>query len=170
VPTKRESDLFITRHAKTIYLVSFGGFLLGAIVFVICPSALQFSRALATNGPIRQFELRFAWLSFLGGMAIASAAGGAMIGLLPVFQRNITRLKRIVLFALCLLPGVFTLLNSVAASSEFGWQVIRCGIILSLPCWLLNGPAILTGRPFLQLGWGVMRALHLTSSDYAEWR
>lgn len=170
MPTRPESDLFITRHAKTIRLVSFGVFLLAVIVFVLYPWACAFSRALATDGPIRQGELRFAWSQFLEGMAIAFAGGGAIIGIFPVFQRSITRFKRIILFVLCLLPMTFTLLSSVAASSGFGWPVIKLGLTVSSACWIINGPAILTGRPFLQFVWRVSRTLHLTSSEYAEWR
>ena len=169
MPTRPESRLFIARHAKTICLVSFGVFLFGVIVFVIYPSALQFSRALTMDGFRRQIELRFAWLAFLDGMTISSAFGGAVVGLLPVFQRNITRFKRVVLLVLCLLPMVLILLSSVAAPSEFGWQVIRSGITFSWACWLVNGPAILTGQPFLRVVWRAMRALHLTSSEYNEW-
>ena len=170
MPTRPESDLFIRRHAKTIRLVSFGVFLLGVIVFVVYPSALEFSRALVMDGFRRQVDLRFAWASLLGGMAMASASGGAMIGIFPVFQRNITRFKRIILLVLCLLPMTFTLLSSVAASSGFGWPVIKVGLTLSSACWVINGPAILTGRSFLQFVWRVSRTLHLTSCEYVEWR
>jgi hypothetical protein len=142
--------------------------LLAVIVFVIYPSALHLSRALAMDGFQKQMELRFAWLSLWGGMVIASAWGSAMVGLLPVFQTSITRLKRIVLLAVCLLPVAFTLLNSRAASSELRWDVVGIMITFSVPGWVINGPAILAGQPFLRVIWRVMRALRLTSSDYAE--
>jgi hypothetical protein len=166
VPTRPESDLFITR---TIRLVSLGIFLLGMIVLVIYPSALEFSRALARDGFRRQIDLRFAWVSFLGGMAMAFASGGAIIGIFPVFQKNITKFKRIILLILCLLPLAFFLASQGVGSSELGWRVVRTGIFFCVPGWVVNGPAILTGRPFLQVIWRVMCALHLTSRDYAEW-
>jgi hypothetical protein len=164
-PTNSNPPLFLTRHVKTIRLVWIVAFLSGVAVFVVYPSVLQFSHALASNGPTRQMELRFAWLSFFGGMAIASAWGGALVGMLPVFQTNMTRFKRIVLLVLCLLPMMFIMLNSAAASSELDWPVIRS---FSVPCWVINGPAVLTGQPLFQVVGRIMRKLRLTSGDHSE--
>jgi hypothetical protein len=165
-----QSRPFVTRHARTIRVASFGVLFLGAIVFVIYPSAGEFSRALGAEGWARQMQLRFAWLFFLGGMTIISVFGVAMIGLLPVFQTNVTRFKRIVLLILCLLPLGFFLPSEAMAPSESGWIAVKSAPGCSVPGWVVNGPAILTGQPFLAVVWRVMRALRLLSCDYAEWR
>jgi hypothetical protein len=89
--------------------------------------------------------------------------------MLSVFQSDITTLKRIVLLVLCLLPAVFAAANLSVASSEIGWSAISFGVLACIPSWVVNGPAVLTRQPFLQVMWRVMRKLNLASGDYPEW-
>jgi hypothetical protein len=170
MPTGPGSQPFIARHFRTIRLISFGLFLLGMIAFVLYPSACQFSRALAWHGFRRQMDLRFAWISFLGGMTIASAWGSPLVGLLPVFERNVTRLKRVILLVLCLLPLAFFLSSQAVASSELAWRDVQTGLVFCLPGWTINGSPIVAGQPFLRVIWRVARGLRLVPHDDTESR
>jgi len=163
---------FFVRHKKTIRVVM-DIFIVCSVsamlMFVVWISFRDFVSLSVTDGAIRQLELQFAWVTFSSGMLMASAWGGVLVGMLSVFQSDITTLKRIVLLVLCLLPAVFAAANLSVAYSEFGWRVIPLGILVGFPSWLVNGPAVLTGQPFFLVMWRVMRRLNLASGDYSEW-
>lgn len=164
---------FFVRHKKTIrvamdiFIVCSVSAMLLCVVRISLPGSSSLSGVAA---PIKQIELQSAWITFSAGMMVMSAWGAALVGLLSVFQSNITRLKRIVLLALCLLPVVFAVASLSRAYSGLGWRAISQSILVGVPSWLVNGPAVLTGRPFFLVMWRVMRKLNLASGDYTEWR
>jgi hypothetical protein len=169
-PLKRHP--FFVRHKKAIRLVSDISIicLVSALAaFVAWVSVRDVSSLPAADGAVRQTELHFDWVVFSSGMVVASAWGTFLVGMLSVFQSNITTLKRIVLLVLCLLPAVFAVGSLSVASSELGWRTVPVGVLFCVPSWLVNGPAVLTGQPFLRVMWWVMRRLRMVSGDYPEW-
>lgn len=163
---------FFIRHKKTIRVVS-EIFIVCSVsamlMFVVWISFRDFASLSVTDGAIRQLELQFAWVAFSSGMVIASAWGALLVGMLSVFQSNITKLKRIILLVLCFLPAVFAAANLSVASSEISWSAISFGVLACIPSWVVNGPALLTGQSFFQVMWRVMCRLNLAPGDYSEW-
>lgn len=170
-PPRAKPHPFFVRHKRTLRLVSdvfIVCFVSATVAFVVW-SSFRDLFSLSTGDELRRkVELRSAWSSFYAGMAMVSAWGTSLLGMLSVFQSKITVLKRMVLLVLCLLPAVFVAGMSTT-SSELGWRTIPLGLLFCLPSWLVNGPAVVTGRPFLWVMWRVMCALRMASGDYPEW-
>jgi len=163
---------FFLRHKRAIRLASdifIICILSGMVAFVIRISVPDLSRALHEDGFMRRMDLRFAWLSFCGGMTIASTSGGALVGMLSVFQSSITIPKRIFLLVFSLLPVAFVVPSLAGVFSELGWRTIPLGVLICAPSWVVNGPAILTGQPLVQVMWWIMCKLRLASGDYRDW-
>jgi hypothetical protein len=163
---------FFVKHKKTIRRVSDIGiicFVSAMVVFVLWLSFWDLVTRPAEDEFRRQTDWHFAWGIFNGGMTIASAWGGTLLGLLSIFQANINPFKRIVLLVVCLLPVAFVAPNlSVLHSDQGGWEIPLVALCV-LPCWLVNGPPVLTGQPFSRIVWRIMRKLNLASADYSEW-
>ena len=114
-------------------------------------------------------SLRFTLALFLIPAIPISGISAGLIGFLSVFQSNITKAKRIILFIISLLPIIFTillLLINHTEKPEDSWLNIKLGLGYLLGCWLINGPAILLGKHFLPVVWAIGRALRLVSGDY----
>jgi len=163
---------FFVRHKKTIRIVMDIFIVCSVSAMLVCVvriSLPDFASLSGVPAPIRQVELRSAWITFSAGMVIASAWGALLMGMLSVFQSDITTLKRIVLLVLCLLPVVFAVASLSRAYSGLGWRAISQSVLCGIPSWLVNGPAVLTGQPFSKVMWRVMCRLNLASGDYSEW-
>jgi len=171
IPPRPKPHPFFVRHKRTLSLVSdllIVCFVSATVVYVAWSSFRDLFSLSTRDEFLRQMELRFAWSSFYAGMAAVSAWGTCLVGMLSVFQSSITTLKRIVLLVLCLLPAVFVAGMSTT-SSEVGWRTIPLGLLFCLPSWLVNGPAVVTGRPFFRVVWRVVCRLRMASGDYPEW-
>jgi len=163
---------FFLRHRQTISRVSdvfIICFVSAMVVFVVWFSFWDLVASPAEDEFRRQTDWQFAWGIFTGGMTIASAWGGFLVGLLSVFQANITPFKRIVLLVLCLLPVAFVVSNLSVLHSDQGWREIPLVALCVLPSWLVNGPPVLTGQPFSRIMWRLMRKLNLAPADHSEW-
>jgi len=114
-------------------------------------------------------DLHFALAFFLMNLIIISGFSGFFIGLLSVFQSNLTKAKRIILVVISLLPIIFTillLLINLTREPADSWSTIKLGLGASFSCWLINGPAIIIGKHFIQVAWAILRALRLVSEEY----
>lgn len=91
---------------------------------------------------------------------------GFFVGFLSVFQSNLTRLKRIILLIISLLPMAFAIIVLLIEPREAYGSVIKLGLIYSFNCWIINGPAIIIGKHFLPVCWNIMCKLRLVSGHY----
>ena len=89
-----------------------------------------------------------------------------LVGLLSVFQTNLTRTKRVILLGICLLPIVLSILLLMIEPSLGLWSTIKLGLNYSLGCWIINGPAIIIGKHLFQVAWTILCKLRLASGDY----
>ena len=126
----------------------------------------QIVDALSMPHQFRAEILRIAWESLLFKIILCSGWLGFFIGLLSAFHSNLTKVKRIILLIICLLPIVFTTLLLLIEPSGKHWATIKFGLSSLSACWLINGPAIIVGKHFLPVAWTIMRALRLVSGDY----
>ena len=168
-PSPPKPSKFFTKHKKTIDKI--------CDVFLICIIVLQllllmvFPGISTLNARSESHQLKaelfhFAWASFLISAIGVSGISGTLIGLLSVFQSNLTILKRTFLLIICILPTALSILALLTGSSQEPWSTIRLGLGASFGCWLINGPAIILAKPSLQFWWAVMRALRWVSGDY----
>lgn len=104
--------------------------------------------SLSDPEPIRTMSLQFACSFLFLSLTVWSAFSGLAIGSLSVFQSNLTKTKRIVLLVVCLLPVTFTVLEVLTGIPETRWATVQLGLYLSAWSWIVNAPAIITGKPF----------------------
>ena len=174
-PSPPKPSKFLTKHKKIIYKIG-DIFLISIVLFGWVP-IIYMSTSIAlksvfnlssTLEPLPE-SLRFALAFFLMPAIPISGVSAMLIGLLPVFQSNLTKVKRIILLTISLLPIVFAvllLLTSPIEKPAYTWSVIKLGLGFMLGCWLINGPAIIIGKHFLPVTWTIMRALLWVSGDY----
>ena len=111
-----------------------------------------------------KFELSFLFISLI----ISSGWTVIMVGMLSVFQKNIIKYKRILLFLICLLPVLFTILAVLNEPEESHPTTIKLGLSFLISCFLINSPAIILGIGFFRFCWLVLNKLHLISGEYIE--
>lgn len=168
-PPPPKPSKFFTKHKKRITKIVD----VGIICFVLIYSSImlffpiaEIFYAVRMPESIRATDLRFAWAAFFLFAIVVSGPSGMFIGILSVFQSNITRIKRIILLIICLLPIVFTVLELLISTQDNPRIVILICLQNSLGSWLVNSPAIITGKHFLPVSWNIMRKLRLVSGDY----
>ena len=91
------------------------------------------------------------------------------IGMLSIFQSNLTKVKRGILLVISILPIMFTvllLLIDPTEKPEDSYSVIELCLGSLAGCWMVNGPAIILGKHFFPACWGIMHKLRLVSGDY----
>jgi len=171
-PPPPKPSKFFTKHKKTINKVM--DVCIICFVLVYCLLLMSFPvrqifGALHAPQPIRAIDLHFALAFFLMNLIIISGFSGFFIGLLSVFQSNLTKAKRIILVVISLLPIIFTillLLINLTREPADSWSIIKLGLGASFSCWLINGPAIIIGKHFIQVACAILRALRLVSEEY----
>lgn len=104
--------------------------------------------------------------SVLAGFSITllffSVIIALMIGLLSPFQKDLSKPKRVFLLIICVLPMVFTVIALVVEPSGFSWRNIKLYLGSLLACWIVNGPAIILGKTFIEF----MSPLHNWANRY----
>ncbi len=120
-------------------------FALAAIALVLF-GTLKMAHFWSSESP----EVRKAsYLVSITVLIIFSARSAIMVGLLSWFQKNLNIAKRVILLILSLAPVVFTILLLILDWEEGRVGAIKLGLAC-WPCWLLNGPAIVLGKPFVE--------------------
>ena len=100
---------------------------------------------------IRAGHVQATWFILLMATICFSGLSGMLIGLLSVFQSSLTKVKRVILLIIIVLPLAFIILALLIDPFEDPSSILKLGLLSSLGCWLVNGPAVLAGRPFFQI-------------------
>ncbi len=104
------------------------------------------------SGPeIRAGHVQETWFILLRATICFSGLSGMLVGLLSVFQSNLTKVKRVILLIIVVLPLASTILALLIDPNEAPRSILKLGLLSSLGCLLINGPAVLAGRPFFQI-------------------
>ena len=169
---------FLTEHKKTTYKI-YDIFLIAIVVLEWVPT-IYMSASIAVESilsnrtyniePLSE-SLRFALAIFLICAIPTSSVSAGLIGILSVFQLNITKAKRIILLVISLLPIIFLILFLFINHPEKPVDsrlAIKLSLVSLLGCWLINGPAIITGKHFFQGWWALLCKLRLVSGGYPE--
>ena len=100
---------------------------------------------------IRAGHVQATWFILLMATICFSGLSGMLVGLLSVFQSNLTKLKRVILLIIVVLPLAATVLALLIDPSEDPWSILKLSLLSSLGCLLINGPAVLIGKSFFQI-------------------
>jgi len=107
--------------------------------------------------------------TFAIGATALSGGSAISIGLLSVFQSNLTKNKRLILASVSMLPVGFTTLAVLTVlfdNPEAIWTMVRICLWSLVSCCIFNGPAIIMGKHLIRFVWDIMRKLRLVSGDY----
>jgi hypothetical protein len=170
-PLPPKPSKFFSEHKKTITKI--GDIFLIFIILLLCLPWFSFLidtvlKAASEHDKIGTPELRFICSIFLILMIASSGIAAGPIGFLSVFRSNLTKAKRIILLIISLLPLIFTIINLLIAPAENLWSLVKLGLIYSSTGWIINGPAIITGKHFSRVSWAIMCKLRMASGDYPE--
>ncbi len=167
-PAPKEPGKFFLKHQKAITKIT--------DIFVIC-IVLLFGCALLTfpvrsmyeslseSEPVRSINLHFAIASFFMRMTIVTGFSGVFIGMLSVFQVNLTRMKRTILFTICILPILFLVLRFMTDTTQKPIQLLQICIGTSSASWIINFPAIFFGIHFFSVAQKILCKLRLASKE-----
>lgn len=118
---------------------------------------MDFFKSLLQPEPVRaeiqHFERQFLLITLI----IASGQSGVFLGLISVFQSNLTKTKRIILLFACLLPVIFTAFLLLTDKILGYGSIIRLCLYSSFLSWFFNSPAIFLNKPFSQLIEGIVQ-------------
>ncbi len=157
------------KYRKVVVAVT-DAFLIGTVLFgcTVFLSALR-EDFRTWHDPLHPQAIRAMHRSLLFiDVVVWSGVLDPLIGSLSFFQSNLTRVKRIILLILCLLPALFTVPAVLTSPAENRWVVALLGVVFSAPGWIENGPSVVTGQPLFDIVWRVMRKLHLASGDVPD--
>ncbi len=170
-PAPPKPSKFYNKHKKTINKITDVCIICFVLVscFLLMPFPVkQVVKALYAPQPIRATDIHFAWATFLIHIIIVSSLSGVFIGMLSFFQLNLTKIKRLILLVICLLPIAFTVLGLLMEATENPLSIIYICLQNALGSWIINAPAIFTGKHFFRVSWALLCKLRLASSDYPE--
>jgi hypothetical protein len=106
---------------------------------------------LLESEPFRIMSLQSKRMFLFSILTIWSGISGFFVGFLSVFQSNITKIKRIILLIVCLLPIVFTIIQVLTGYTESLWSTVQLCLLFSAGCWIMNMPAVLVGKNLSEL-------------------
>jgi hypothetical protein len=101
-------------------------------------------------------------------LTVWAGVSGFFIGNLSIFQLSITKKKRIILLIACLLPIVFTILHVLNDFTESRWLAVQICIYSSALSWIINIPAVLTGKSFSEILGNIIHKVKLALSHHTE--
>jgi len=160
---------FFTRHERAITII--GDIFLVCVVLLWSSLPLYGVRdifsALSAPEPIRTISVQTAWTALFIFLITWSGMSGLLVGLLSVFQSNLTKTKRIILLVVCLLPVVFTVLQVLTGITENTWLIVQLCLYSSAGSWIVNAPAIIIGSHFFVVSSNIARKVKLAFRDYS---
>lgn len=168
-PPPPKPSKFFAKYKKTITKIMDVCIICFVLVYCLLLMSFPVRQIVDDLSMPHQFRaeiLRIAWQSLLFQIIMCSGWLGFFIGLLSAFHSNLTKVKRIILLIICLLPIVFTTLLLLIEPSGKHWATIQLGLSSSWACWLINGPAIIVGKHFIRVAWSLLRILKLVSGDF----
>jgi hypothetical protein len=106
---------------------------------------------LLESEPFRIMSLQSERMFLFSILIIWSGISGFFLGFLSFFQSNITKIKRIVLLIVCLLPILFTVIQVLTGYIESLWSTVQLCLLCIAGSWIINMPAVLVGKSFSEL-------------------
>ena len=120
------------------------------LYFILYTFRTDFS-VLSESEPIRTMFIKSDRWFLFSILIIWSGTSGFFVGILWFFQSNITKIKRIILLIVCLLPIVLTVIQVLMGNAESPWSAVQLCLLCSAYSWIINMPAVLVGKSFTEL-------------------
>ena len=117
--------------------------------------------------PFRTMSLQTDRMFLFSILIMWSGTSGFCVGNLSIFHLNITKIKRIILLIVCLLPIVFTILWVLSGATESRWSTAQLCLLSSAGSWIINMSAVLVGRSFYELLGNTVKKTKLMLSHHA---
>jgi hypothetical protein len=118
--------------------------------------------------PFRTMSLQSDRIFIFSILILWSGTSGFCVGNLSIFHSNITKIKRIVLLIVCLLPILFTVIQMLSGATENHWSTIQLCLVSLLGSWIINMPAVLVNRSFFELLGNMSKKVKLMFSHHAN--
>lgn len=97
------------------------------------------------------------WVRMLVPAITISAWAVFLISWGQVAKSRLTNRRRVIVLTLCLLPTALAILVLLVEPNLSSWPILSLALKSSLPCWIMNIPALFLGKTF---GETVMRVLY----------
>lgn len=117
--------------------------------------------------PFRTMSLQTDRMFLFSILIMWSGTSGFCVGNLSIFHLNITKIKRIILLIVCLLPIAFTILWVFSGATKSLWSTAQLCLLSSAGSWIINMPAVLVGRSFYELLRNMVKKMKLMFSHHA---
>jgi len=135
--------------------------------YILLPFAWDNFRDPIESESTRTFTQKLGLMGTFIFLTVWAGVSGFFIGNLSFFQSNLTKIKRIILLIICMLPIVFTILDVLNDLTESRWLAVQICIYSSALSWIINIPAVLTGKGFSELFGNILKKLKLIPSHHA---
>ena len=117
--------------------------------------------------PFRTMSLQSDRMFLFSILIMWSGISGFCVGNLSIFHSNITKIKRIILLIVCMLPIVFTVIQMLSDNTESLWSTIQLCLYSLLGSWIINMPAVLVGKSFTELSENIYKKLKYMFGHHA---
>ena len=135
---------------------------------ILLPFSLDDFRNPIESESTQTFVQQLGFMDSFIFLTIWSGISGFWIGFLSVFQSNITKIKRIILLIVCLLPIVFTILQMLTEIIESPWLIVQLCLYFSAGSWIINMPAVLVGESSFELLENIHKKVKLMFGHHAS--
>jgi len=136
--------------------------------YILLPFVWDDIRNPIESDSTQTFIQKLALMSTFILLTVWTGVSGFWIGLLSIFQVNLTKIKRIIILIVCLLPIIFTILHVLNDFTESRWLAIQICVYCSALSWIINMPAVLTGKSFSELLGNMVKKVQLMLSHHTN--
>ena len=169
-PTFPNAGKFLRSHKVTLRKVA--DVLLICMILFLWLFPLSFGRDVFKSfSQTERFlpeTLKFDQALLLISLILSSGQSCFFLGLISVFQSNLTTTKRIILLFACLLPIIFAVLLLLIDNKTLGfWSIVRLCLNCSILSWIFNAPAIFLNKPSGQFVEGIVQKLKSSFGNHA---
>ncbi|MHC4462541.1 MAG: hypothetical protein ACYS6W_02425 [Planctomycetota bacterium] len=157
IPTASPKATIFVKHRKLIrklcdiFLICILLFNLLLFMHIAIPILIKNIFNPPSEPEIRAGHVEATWFILLTATISLSGLSGVLIGLLSVFQSNLTKVKRGFLLIIIVLPLASFISALLIDPHEDPWSILKLGLLSLLGCLLVNGPAVLIGKTFFQI-------------------
>ena len=162
-PPFPKTGKFFKNHKVAIRKVADVLLICMVLFFWLFPLSIEidFYKSSSHPVPIQPEILQLEQTVFLMTLIFFSGQSGLFIGAISIFQKDLTKTKRVILLVACMPPIVFTTLLLLTNKTIGSWSIIRLCLYGSFLSWFINAPAIFLNKPFVKFMEDIVQKLKL---------
>jgi hypothetical protein len=157
IPTESPKATIFVKHRKLIrklcdiFLICILLFNLLLFLYIAIPILIDNIFKPPSEPEIQAGHIEATWFILLMSTMCLSGLSGMLVGLLSVFQSNLTKVKRVILLIIVVVPLASIIATLLIIPYEDSRSILKLGLLSSLGCLFVNGPAVLIGISFFQV-------------------